>query len=57
LPSRLDLAPIDAALAFQARATEAVEAGEGDGRQPCSDGLAVTAGNVKVYDRGLPVLL
>jgi methyl-accepting chemotaxis protein len=56
LKARLDLAPIDAALAYQKDATANVEAGKGDARKFYAEGLAATTGVFKVYANGLAAL-
>jgi len=56
LLDRLDLAPIDAAMAFRADATARTEAGRGDARLLYTEGQAATTGLFKVYATGLTVL-
>ncbi len=56
LKAKLDLAPIDAALAYQKDATTTVEGGKGDARKFYAEGLAATTGVFKVYANGLAAL-
>jgi methyl-accepting chemotaxis protein len=56
LVSRLDLRPIDDALAFQKEATVAVEAGTGNPQQFYARGRLATAALFKVYAGGLSAL-
>ena len=56
LKTKLDLAPLDAAEAFEKSAASAVEAGKGDAAKLYADGLAATTGIFKVYASGLSAL-
>jgi len=56
LKAKLDLAPIDAALAYQKDATATVEGGKGDARKFYAAGFAATTGVFKVYESGLAAL-
>ena len=56
LAQKVDLAPLDAALAFQKSATGTVESGKGDAAKLYADGKAATTGLFKVYASGLSAL-
>lgn len=56
LKNQIDLTPIEAALAYQKSATEAVESGKADAARIYSEGQAATAGVFKVYVGGLKSL-
>jgi len=56
LKDKLDLAPIEAALAFQAAATATVESGKGEAGKLYADGRAAITGVFKIYDSGLSAL-
>jgi methyl-accepting chemotaxis protein len=56
LKTKLDLTPIDAAVAFQKAAAGTVEGGKGDAGKLYAEGRAATSGIFKVYVNGLSAL-
>ncbi len=56
LARHLDLAPLEAAIAFQKAATASAESGKGEVGKLYADGKAATTGLFKVYAKGLTAL-